>query len=189
MNLFDDSHNSSSPCNNGRINPPPNPKEKERRRKGLYHAELERKTDERTIGNLAQGMIQKLNSLDDDFKKHHYSIIDAIEEDDEDSLQKEQEELNLHDDHIADFSMRLDQLATSCNLTADSSTRKASTRRLLHMKDVLTEIKTTVQNLTADSAEILLLHHCEEQLFEYKGTLSEIRRTLLSLELTEGDES
>ncbi len=45
-----------------------------------------------------------------------------------------------------------------------------------------------MQDLTADSAEIPLLHHYEEQLSDYKSALAEIRRTLLSMELTEGDE-
>ncbi len=75
--------------------------------------ELKRITHERTTGNLPQRMMQKLH---DDFKKHHYAIIDVTEEGDEDSLYKEQEELDQHDDHIADLFMRLDQLAITCNL-------------------------------------------------------------------------
>ena len=41
-----------------------------------------------------------LKILDEQFKAQHFLIIDAINESDEDSLAKEQEVLDTHDDEI-----------------------------------------------------------------------------------------
>ena len=50
--------------------------------------ELESDTDKPTTLNLAQGMLQKLEMLDNDFRTHHHALVDLI--DDEGTLSEEQ---------------------------------------------------------------------------------------------------
>ena len=169
-----------------------------RRRRGIPKAsitrlttklnELEAQSHEPSTVNLARRMPQRLDSLDAEFKKHHYALIDAIEEADEETLSKEQDELDQHDDLITDLSMRIEKLITTCNLNSDSGARKMASRRLTHLKSNLAGVEAAVRSLKTDTAEIHVLHQYQEQLSDFKGELAEIRQTLLSLGLVEGDE-
>ena len=62
--------------------------------------ELEGKGETLTSGDvrIAQQLLQKLSSLDSDFKSYHFSIIDLVEEN---SLETEQRVLDEHDDKLA----------------------------------------------------------------------------------------
>ena len=60
--------------------------------------QLESKVHEPTTFELAQQLVPNLNSLDARFKEHHFSIIDNIDEKDIESLAKEQEVLDAHDE-------------------------------------------------------------------------------------------
>ena len=50
---------------------------------------LEHKADEPATFHLAQDMGKKLANLDADFRKHHYDIVDHIDEEHEDTLSQE----------------------------------------------------------------------------------------------------
>ena len=52
-----------------------------------------------------------------EFKVHHYSIIDLLE--DEDALEREQEILDGHEDEVAQLIIHLDKVVAICS-SADS---------------------------------------------------------------------
>ena len=85
---------------------------------------LESKAHEASTLDLANQLTPNLKSLDEQFKTQHFSIVDAIDESDADSLAKEQEVLDKHDDEIAEISLRITQLLRNCNAASDSGARK-----------------------------------------------------------------
>ena len=59
--------------------------------------ELEIKADQPTMIDAARLAKDKLESLDSEFKVHHFTIIDAIDEKDGTALGKERDILDKHD--------------------------------------------------------------------------------------------
>ena len=133
-------------------------------------------------------MSQMLDNLDADFKKHHYAVIDRIDEADVEALSREQDALDQHDDGISDLAMRIEQVIGACSLTSGHGARKIVLRRLSYLKNSLSAVSTAVHALTAESAELHLLHQYQEQLSDFKKELGDVRQTLLSLGVEEGDE-
>ena len=100
-----------------------------RRRRGVAKAsitrlttrlkDLESDTGQPAIVDRARRIQLKLDALDVEFRSHHHSIIDLIN--DEESLRKEQEALDEHDDLIAELSVRVSQLINACRVSDQSS--------------------------------------------------------------------
>ena len=67
--------------------------------------DLEDKTDHASTSDLAQGMARKVESLDTEFRKHHFELVDLV--DDEEALSREQEILDDHDDDVAELTTRI----------------------------------------------------------------------------------
>ena len=63
--------------------------------------------------DLARRLTTRLETLVAEFKVHHYSIIDLLE--DEDALEREQEILHDHEDEVAQLIVRLDKVVTTCS--------------------------------------------------------------------------
>ena len=61
--------------------------------------DLEGEAGEPKTLELAQRMSQKLTDLDSEFRAHHHTLTDLI--DDDESLTKEQDMLDSHDDLVA----------------------------------------------------------------------------------------
>lgn len=76
--------------------------------------------------------------LDEDFKKHHFELIDMI--DDDDYLEREQAVLDKHDDDITSLSVRLQTLLTPSTtlVTPAADSRKLSSRKLSCLQAGLT---------------------------------------------------
>ena len=95
--------------------------------------ELEEADFTQAIANHAGQLLKKLDALDTEFKTHHMSVIDAIENEEE--LEGEQRELNAHDDSITNLSLRLQTLSTSTTVPTDPGQDRALVqRRLAHCK-------------------------------------------------------
>lgn len=104
---------------------------KKRRRESLHYktqnytrlAELETKVHEPSTLSHAQKLSAKLESLDSEFKVHHYGIIDTIPDDDHvgETMTKEQDELDQHDTNIANLSIRLEELMRKSSSKAESA--------------------------------------------------------------------
>ena len=132
----------------------------------------------------AQRMQQKLDTLDADFRAHHHNIVDLT--DSEDSLAREQDVLDEHDDLVAELAGRIKQLITACS-SSDTTPHKIAARRLAHVRKTLSDVSTAVGALGEGSDDVHRLHQYQEQLIDLKGDLSETRSVLLTLELAESD--
>ena len=58
----------------------------------------------------AHQLLTKLQSLDEDFKRHHFELTDIVDGDD--NLEKEQTVLNKHDNDVTSLLVRLQTLLT-----------------------------------------------------------------------------
>ena len=90
-------------------------------------------------------MSQILDTLDVDFKKHHYAVIDRIDEADVETLGREQDALDQHDDGISNLAMRIEQVIAICSFTSGLGARKIASRRLSYLKNNLSAVSTAVQ--------------------------------------------
>lgn len=80
-------------------------------RLGTRLGELEGRTDAPTALDNARRMLQRLESLDAEFKTHHLALVDLIE--DEETLSGEQVILDTHDDEIAHLAERIQQVISA----------------------------------------------------------------------------
>ena len=98
--------------------------------------ELETKVHEPSTLSHAQKLSAKLESLDSEFKVHHYGIIDTIPDDDhvDETMTKEQDELDQHDTNIANLSIRLEELVRKSSSKAESAAYKIASRSLASLR-------------------------------------------------------
>ena len=105
---------------------------------------LEGKADQPTTFDIAQDMTKKLDELDKEFRKHNLQFVDLIPDEDHDALSKAQDDLDSHDDILADVNVCLKRLIATCTNLADSPKRKSLTRQLSHLekyvKSILDEV-------------------------------------------------
>ena len=135
----------------------------------------------------AQRLSIKLETLDAEFKTHHFAVIDLI--DDDGTLGREQETLDQHDDDVTSLAVRLQKLITASSATpTNSDHRKVLTRKLQHMEKSVTVMSENVSSLSSRPEDVCRLQQHEEQLSDYKKDLAEIRNSLLSSSIEEGDE-
>ena len=80
--------------------------------------ELERNIEEPTTHDLAQCLSTKLETLDAEFKTHHYSLIDLIDNDA--TLATEQGTLDPHDDDVTALTVLIWQVLTVSLVTPTS---------------------------------------------------------------------
>lgn len=129
-------------------------------------------------------MSKKLETLDSEFKVHHYALVDGDE-----ALSKEQEVLDEHDDDVANLASRIKLLITACSSSQESSSRRLASRRLTHLAKNLSSIRDEISPLSTDTDDICLLRQYQEQLQDFKKELGDIHKDLLSLDLDDGDET
>ena len=144
-------------------------------------SELESKVREPTTPSLARQTAQKLETLDSEFKAHHFTVIDALDDEDTDGLEKEQEILDAHDDDVASLTSRIERLLETCSSAADSGARKVSSRRLSQFETRLSTVNTAITALSGDPKEIHLVYLYQEQLSDFKKELGDIRSEVTSL--------
>ena len=130
-------------------------------------------------------MSQKLESLDD-FKLHHYALIDLI--DDTESMLKEQDILNGHDDKMAKLSTRIKWLIVVCDSSSEFGPRKIPSRRLVHLGRNLFTVNERIGSLSGGPDDVCLLRQYEEQLCDLKVELVDICSNRLSLGIEESDQ-
>ena len=127
----------------------------------------------------AKHLSARLQSLAEDFKLHHYAIVELV--DAEADLQKEQEILDGHDEEVAELAIRLDKFVLACAASGSDQFRIA-TKSLKHLEKGLSAIFSCVSSFPSDGDVCLLRQH-EEQLSEYKKDFSDTRRGLLSFDI------
>ena len=167
-----------------------------RRRRGVVRASITRlatklgeleAAHEPSALNLDHRMSQKIDALDSEFRTHHYTIVDAIPDDDDETPSREQEVLDQHDDDVGDLAVRVERLIAACSSASDSGAKKIASRRLSHLKRNLSSLNEAVFAMEG-SAETPLLKQYQEQLTDFKQELADVRHELLTLGLDEHDE-
>ena len=114
-------------------------------------------------------IIVRLQTLTDEFKLHHDSILELV--DNEEVLAVEQEILEAHEDTVSNLFARLDKIAASCNVEKDTQSKQA-TKRLEYLKNEIAAIHASISTLPASSDHTCLLQQQEEKLGELKKELS-----------------
>lgn len=89
-------------------------------------SELEGKTDEAKSVIHVQNLAARLESLAAELKVDHYSVFNAILDDEhiDENLVKEKDELDKHDSDVTSLSIRLDELTTKCSSKTESTAHK-----------------------------------------------------------------
>ena len=157
-----------------------------RKRRGVVRAsiirlftclkDLESKADQPAALNLTRQMSQKLESLDSDFKLHHYALIDDTE-----SMLKEQDILDGDDDEMATLSTCIKRLIVVCDSSSKFGPRKIASRRLVCLGRNLFTVNERIGSLSAGPDDVCLLRQYEEQLRDLKVELGDLCSILLSL--------
>ena len=151
--------------------------------------DLESKVDQPGTFDPVQQMKRKLETLDNDFKTHHYALVDLVDAEDEAGLKREQEALDDHDE-IAALTVHVQQLISACThaSSSDANPRRIVSCRLAHIQRSLSSVNDAIRALTGDSDDTFVLRQHEEQLTDYKRELSDVHASLLSIDLNDGDE-
>ena len=135
---------------------------------------------------LAQRFSQKLSDLDSEFRTHHHALIDLI--DDEETLAKEQETLDAHDDLVAELSVRVKQVIAASSPSSNESTRRILSRKLLHLEKSLTSIASIISGTaSAPPSDTCLLRQYEERASDINRDLVKTRDDLHQMELADDD--
>ena len=135
-------------------------------------------------------MLKKLEALESDFKIHHLSLIDLI--DDDETIEKEDDVMGQMDEDILHLVVRLQQMIATCSspsgTRAATSPRDIASCRLQHVQRSISSMQDAISTLTDRSEDVHLLRHYEEQLSDLKKEAGDIRNMLVPMDLGEGDE-
>ena len=130
----------------------------------------------------AQHLKAKLDSLDAEFKIHHYAVVDTI--DDEGEQAKEHSESDLHDVTVTDLCLRLQALVKT-HSTSNQENRIFH-RRFTQLRLDLDQIRESIERQTPDE-DSCLLNHLEDRLMDLKVEHREVRSALQSSDVKEDD--
>ena len=100
-------------------------------------------------------MISKIESTDNDFRTHHFGIIDLIDADDEEALLNEQDVLDKHEDKISDIFLCLKALIAE--FTPLSNERKMLALKLSHLEKKIDATRTEIDGIPPDHDDIDLV--------------------------------
>ena len=85
-------------------------------------------------------MSQKLESLDSEFHKYHYNVIDLVDEGDDTTLAAEQDVLDKHDEEIESLTTRIKQCIIACSPSHDHNLYKVTQRKVYRIEKGIQEI-------------------------------------------------
>ena len=163
-----------------------------RRRRGVAKAsitrlstrliELETKVDDPSTLGHAQKLSAKLESLDSEFKVHHFAIVDALEDDEhlDLNLAKEQDELDIQDAAVSDLSLRLESLIRTCSSQTDTAAHRIASRRLTNLRERLSHASSELGRLSGAPGDADVVDQYREQTSDHKKELSDIRDYVLA---------
>ena len=150
--------------------------------------ELEKKVDDPFTLDFAQRLASKLDSLDAEFKVHHYSVIEHIVVERE--LLHEQDAIDQHDGIVTELGIRIQKLVSVCSSssTSPSNPRNLQSRKLQRLEKELISVSeaTTALDKKVNNTCRLQLH--QEQLSEFRRELAEIHDALLTMGLDDSDD-
>ena len=144
---------------------------------------LEAETGEPKTLDLALRMSQKLSDLDSEFRTHHHTLIDLI--DDEYALAKVQEVLDTHDDLVAELSVRVRQVIAASSPSSDESSRRITFCKLTHLQKSLAATTSIICDTSTTTSDMCLLRQYEETTNDKNRDLAKTRGDLHRMELDE----
>ena len=145
--------------------------------------DLEEEPRESKTHELACRMSQKLTYLDTEFRSHHHALIDLIE--DEESLAREQELLDSHDDLIAELTVRVKGVVSASSPSSTEPCRRIAFRTLTHVWKSLDSIHAIIYD--DSTSDVFLLQQYEERTIDIRKDLAKTRDDLHQMELEETD--
>ena len=148
--------------------------------------DLEREVGEARTLELAQRTSQRLLELDSEFRAHHHSLIDLI--DDDESLGNEQDILDSHDDLVAELGVCVKQVIAASSSSSAESSRRITSRKLAHLEKSLTAIISIISDGTTPVLDTCLLRQYKEKTNNVNKDLVKTRDDLHRMDLEEGDE-
>ena len=164
-----------------------------RKRRGVVRAsatrlkgkvrELESKTDHPDTPSHARRILQRMETLNSEFKEHHYGVIELLES--EEDLSREQTVLDEFDDDVAHMSVVVERLLSSCSVTTTHEGKRLASRKLDRLKR---RLEAVTEAIAATDVDVYLLRQHEADLSDYKKELYHVNQELLALDLNEEDE-
>ena len=148
---------------------------------------LEARADQSTTYDYVQELDKNLQKLDAEFKKHHYEVIDLIDETDDAALTREQAALDEHDDLMAELNVRTRRLLMDSSASADSSQRKAMSRRISRLRQSIITLNDSTKAV-ATPPDHFLVQQYTERLHEAKTEKRDVSDCLLAMSLPDGDD-
>ena len=148
-------------------------------RLGTRVRELEDTAVQPGTPNHAQQLMGKLKSLDEEFRRLHYDIVDLIEEETDDS-DAEQVILDKYDDDVAALTVRLESLCATSS-TPTTNARKPLSRRLSRIRAGLKRIRDRIQ-------DAFVLMQCQEEATDFKQDLAVLYDDLVINDIDEKDD-
>ena len=165
-----------------------------RRRRGVARAsitrlekkitEAEAMKDESGIADRARTLKEKVDIADTEFKKHHVSIVELL---DEESIDAEEGVLDSHEDEVLDLLTRLERLINALIQQDKTPVSKAAGRRLKHLDKKVTSVNEAVSKLTSND-DVCLIWLYDEQLDTFKVELDDIYQSVLNSDEPEDEE-
>ena len=175
-----------------------------RKRRGVARASITRL--ENRVGDLeakpeldvgeramALQLTRRLSDLDAEFKRHHFTIIDLV---DETAIDGEQSALDDHDDRIIILTSRLQRLTEDERsrpfpmprpLTIDPGSPVLVSRRLDRVEKNLRSLSTALESLTGEDIDVCIVRGHEEQLTGLKYELANVSQAILAMPTTSDD--
>ena len=165
-----------------------------RRRRGVAKAsitklidrvlELEHKPKLTNTDRLtAQRLQQRLTDLDGDFKRYHLSIVDVLENDEEQT--REQAVIDDHDNKVTELFTRILRLTMEEEREEEAKLdpRKHLSKRLQHLERNLRTVATAVSSAVEHPrVDRCLLEQYDEQLNGFRLEVFDVTRSILSLD-------
>ena len=148
---------------------------------------LEAKADQPTTYDHVQELDKNLQKFGEEFKKYHYEVIDLVDEADDAALTREQAVLDKHDELIAELNIRTKRLLVDSSVSADSSQRKATSRRISRLRQSIVTLNDSTIALPTPPDPYVVQQYTE-RLHEAKTEQRDISDCLLTMSLRDDDD-
>ena len=134
-------------------------------------------------------MLKRIKTWDDDFHDIHRDLIEYIDTDDVEEMEREDDVMGRHEETVDNLTIRLQQLAAKVKpppKSIDPST--AIAKRLGHLKRELSDVEHTLSAISEDHDDPHFLQQHLEQLSDHKEELSKLFGELVILDLEDEHE-
>ena len=154
-------------------------------------SELEATTDQPRTTDHARQLLTKLQTLDSDFRRIHFELINLIDEANTDALDTEQGIIDKLDDDVSSLTVRLEALIRPATPTAvpvaPPLDRRPLTRKLSCIETGLNRINEAIA-ITDPPIERFLLTQYQDEASDYKKDIATLHEELITKDILDDDE-